>query len=105
MTNPADPCPKSAVSHGVGMTGLVGLGLWTLVARHYGMNGPNSGFAAVAACGLPMVLWSLLVAKVHRRASTGIDWNAPARPWRAVLDVSTGQTAGLGGDGRGAGRE
>ena len=28
----ADPCPKSAVSHGVGVAGLVGLAVWTLVA-------------------------------------------------------------------------
>ncbi|WP_176597067.1 MULTISPECIES: methyltransferase family protein [Sphingobium] len=95
MSDPADPCPKSAVSHGVGVAGLVGLGLWTLVARHYGMDGPNAGFAAVVACGVPMVLWSLLVDKVHRNASTGIDWAAPARPWRAVLDVSLVKIAGL----------
>ncbi|WP_327752543.1 isoprenylcysteine carboxylmethyltransferase family protein [Sphingobium sp. SJ10-10] len=95
MSDNADPCPKSAVSHGVGIAGLVGLGLWTLVARHYGMNGPNAGFAAVAACGVPMMLWSLLVDKVHRRASTGIDWTAPARPWRSVLDVSIVKIAGL----------
>ena len=95
MSDNADPCPKSAVSHGVGIAGLVGLCLWTLVARHYGMNGPNAGFAAVVACGLPMVLWSLLVDKVHRRASTGIDWIAPARPWRAVMDVSIVKIAGL----------
>jgi protein-S-isoprenylcysteine O-methyltransferase Ste14 len=95
MPIPADPCPSSAVSHGVGLAGLAGLGLWALVARHYGMNGPNAGFAAVIACGLPMVLWSLLVDKVHRNASTGIDWQAPPRPWRAILDVSLVKIAGL----------
>ncbi|WP_242129325.1 DUF1295 domain-containing protein [Sphingobium sp. Sx8-8] len=95
MSKYADPCPKSAVSHGVGIAGLLGLGLWTLVARHYGMNGPNAGFAAVVACGVPMVLWSLIVDRVHRNASTGIDWAAPARPWRAVLDVSLVKIAGL----------
>ena len=57
----ADPCPKSAVSHGVGIAGLIGLCLWTLVARHYGMNGPHAGLAAVVACGVPMVLWSLVI--------------------------------------------
>ena len=66
-----------------------------MVARHYGMNGPNAGFAAVIACGLPMILWSLLVDKVHRNASTGIDWQAPPRPWRAVLDISLVKIAGL----------
>ena len=61
MRDSDDPCPKSAVSHGVGIAGLVGLGLWTLVARHYGMNGPHAGLVAVVACGVPMVLWSLLI--------------------------------------------
>lgn len=59
------------------------------------MNGPNAGFAAVIACGLPMILWSLLVDKVHRNPSTGIDWQAPPRPWRAVLDISLVKIAGL----------
>ena len=95
MTAPADPCPRSAVSHGVGLAGLAGLGLWALVARHFGMNGPNAGFTAVIACGLPMVLWSLLVDKVHRNASTGIDWQAPPRAWRAILDISLVKIAGL----------
>lgn len=59
------------------------------------MNGPNAGFSAVIACGLPMILWSLLVDKVHRNPSTGIDWKAPPRPWRAVLDISLVKIAGL----------
>ncbi|HEX7876731.1 MAG TPA: protein-S-isoprenylcysteine methyltransferase, partial [Sphingobium sp.] len=42
--SPADPCPPSAVGHGVGIVGLIGLGVWTLVARRFGMNGPNAGF-------------------------------------------------------------
>jgi protein-S-isoprenylcysteine O-methyltransferase Ste14 len=95
MTASADPCPRSAVSHGVGLAGLAGLGLWALVARHFGMNGPNAGFTAVIACGLPMVLWSLLVDKVHRNASTNIDWQAPPRSWRAILDISLVKIAGL----------
>ena len=95
MRKTADPCPPSAVGHGVGLVGLLGLGLWTVVARHYGMNGPYAGFAAVVACGLPMVFWSLLVDKVHRNASTGIDWRWPARPLREVFDISLVKIAGL----------
>ena len=95
MSKEADSCPRSAVSHGVGIAGLAGLAVWTLVARHYGMNGPYAGFAAVVACAVPMVLWSLLVDRVHCNASTGIDWSAPARPWRSVLDVSLIKITGL----------
>lgn len=95
MRKTADSCPPSAVGHGVGLVGLLGLGLWTVVARHYGMNGPYAGFAAVVACGLPMVLWSLLVDKVHRNASTGLDWRGPARSLREVFDISLVKIAGL----------
>lgn len=95
MTRTSDPCPKSAVSHGVGFAGIAGLGLWTMVARHYGMDGVYAGLAAVVACGVPMILWSLLVDKVHRNPSTGIDWSAPARPVRAILDISLVKIAGL----------
>lgn len=52
----ADPRPASAVSHGVGLAGLVGLGAWMLVARAYGMYGPLAAIAAVVAAGVPMVL-------------------------------------------------
>ncbi len=95
MTKASDPRPKSAVSHGVGLVGILGLAAWTLVARRYGMDGPNAGLAAVVACGVPMVLWSLLVDKVHRNPSTGIDWTGPARPIRAAIDTSIVKIAGL----------
>ena len=90
-----DPRPVSAVSGAVGLAGLGGLTLWLVVARHYGMDGPMAGLIGVAACGLPMVGWSLLVDRVHRRASTGIDWTAPRRPWRETIDVSLTKLAGL----------
>ncbi|MES1995328.1 MAG: protein-S-isoprenylcysteine methyltransferase, partial [Pseudomonadota bacterium] len=61
ITVPAtiDPRPKSAVSHGAGLSGLVGVLVWIAVARHYGMDGPDSALINVAACGLPMIAWSL----------------------------------------------
>ncbi|RVT43490.1 methyltransferase family protein [Sphingobium algorifonticola] len=95
MTAATDPCPPSAVSHGVGIAGLAGLLAWTGVAWHYGMDGPYAGLTAVAACGLPMILWSLLVDRVHRNRSTGIDWNGPPRPLADVLDTSLVKIAGL----------
>jgi len=94
MRKIADPCPPSAVGHGVGLAGLLGLCCWTLIARHYAMDGPYAGLAAVVACGLPMVLWSLIVDKVHRNASTGLDWRAPARPVGEVIDISLVKISG-----------
>ena len=52
---------------------------------------------ALVACGLPMVLWSLLVDKVHRNPTTGIDWEAPPKPLKETLDISIAKIAGLWG--------
>jgi protein-S-isoprenylcysteine O-methyltransferase Ste14 len=101
--------PRSAVSAGVGIVGLAGLVTYLLAARHAPaiaawlgidwdgrgvMNGPNSAIASVLACGVPMVLWSVFVDKVHRNPSTGIDW-ARRRAWRETLDISLTKLAGL----------
>jgi len=101
--------PVSAVSAGVGFAGLAGLILYLLAARYAPeiaaftgidwvsrgvMSGPNSAIASVLACGIPMVLWSLLIDKVHRNPTTGIDW-ALRRPWRETLDISLVKLAGL----------
>jgi hypothetical protein len=80
-----------------GLVGLAGLGAWTLVSRAYGMEGPLAALTALLACGVPMVLWAVLVDKVHRSPSTGIDWDSPPRPLRESLDVSIAKIAGLWG--------
>ena len=90
----ADPRPRSAVSAGTGLAGLGGLLAWVAVARRYGMDGPCSALVNLLACAVPMIAWSLLVDKVHRRASTGIDWSAP-KPLRDTLDISLAKLAGL----------
>lgn len=89
-----DPRPVSAVTHGVGLAGLAGLVAWVAVARTFGMDGPYSALVAVVAAGLPMVLWSVFVDRVHRNASTGIDWTHP-KPWRETRDISLTKLAGL----------
>ncbi|MEO8724414.1 MAG: isoprenylcysteine carboxylmethyltransferase family protein [Sphingobium sp.] len=90
-----DRCPRSAVSHGVGLAGLAGLIGWTVMACTYHMDGPHSGMAAVVACGVPMLLWSVLVDKVHRYPSTGIDWAVPRRSRKEGMDISIVKLAGL----------
>lgn len=90
----SDPCPPSAVSHGAGLVGLVGLFGWVMLARHFGWNGPNAALVCCVATGLPMVLWSILVDKVHLRPSTGIDWSQK-RAVKDVLDTSTIKLTGL----------
>lgn len=90
-----DPRPKSAVSHGVGLAGLAGLLLWVSIAVSNGMNGPYAALANVFFCGMPMVLWSLLIDKVHRNPTTGIDWNRNPPPARQIAEVSMTKLAGL----------
>lgn len=86
--------PRSAVSHAVGAVGLLGLGCWLLIARVYGLDGPSSALVAVVACGLPMILWSVVVERVHERPSTGLDLSL-RRPWRDTLDLTITKLAGL----------
>ncbi|MBB5714503.1 methyltransferase family protein [Sphingomonas aerophila] len=89
----ADPRPASAVSTGAGMAGLAGVALWLGTARLFRLDGPYAALVMLAACALPMVVWSLAVDKVHRRPSTGIDWNQ-AREWSATREDSLIRLAG-----------
>src|SRR5687768_5101747 len=91
----ADTRPASAVSNMVGVAGLAGLAAWVVIARIFNFSGPNASLCAVVACGGPMLLWSLLVDKVHRNRSTGIDWDGPPRPLSQSLDISLVKLAGL----------
>lgn len=100
--------PVSDVSVGVGLSGLVGLFAWIMFCRNFapiaamvgveGVPGPLSGpFAALAALFFsagPMVLWSIVVDKVHLRPSTGIDWKN-ARPLSEIREISTIKVVGL----------
>ena len=92
-----DTRPASAVSTGVGLAGLLGLAGWTAAGRAWGMEGPLAALCGVLACGVPMVLWSLLVDKVHRNPSTGIDWDSPPRPLVESADTSLVKLVGLWG--------
>lgn len=91
----SDPRPTSAVTTGVGVAGLVGLVLWTAFAWNEAMDGPLAAMVAVLACGIPMLLWSLLVDRVHRAPTTGIDWDKPLPPLRETYAISLTKLAGL----------
>jgi len=104
--------PPSDVSAGVGLAGLAGLAVWIVFCRSYPwvadalglsgglsgqrgvLSGPYAALAAMLFTAAPMVLWSLLVDKVHLRPSTGIDWNLK-RPVAEVLPVAVIKLVGL----------
>ncbi|MFK4873697.1 methyltransferase family protein [Novosphingobium sp. ZW T3_23] len=111
MTNAsrsAAELPESDVSAGVGLSGLVALILWLLLCRnwaaiadvlslpgpHAPMSGPYAAVATLFMTGGAMALWSVVVDKVHRRPSTGIDWSL-RRPFAESLDLSITKLAGL----------
>lgn len=100
--------PASDVSAGVGLSGLAALAVWLFVCRnwahiaeflslpgpHAPLSGPYASVATLFATGAAMTLWSVLIDKVHRRESTGIDWSRK-QPLSATLDVSITKLAGL----------
>jgi len=92
---PHDPRPRSAVSSGVGLVGLFGLVAFALVGRQFGMVGPLAALAALLACGVPMLLWSIFVDKVHLSPTTGLDWSNPPRKLADVADISLVKIVGL----------
>ena len=90
-----DTRPRSAVSTGVGLVGLAGLTVCYAAVRFWSLNSPWVPIVGLAACALPMLLWSLLVDRVHRNPSTGIDWSGEPRPWRDAADTGLVKLGGL----------
>ena len=93
--------PRSDVSTGVGLAGLLGLIVWIAVCRAFPtiseslglsgelspargvLSGPYAALAAMLFTAGPMAAWSVLVDRVHLRPSTGLDWKLK----RTVEDV------------------
>lgn len=111
MTTPErlpDSRPPSDVSVAVGLIGLAALLLWLWIAREWGsiatafdlpgprepLVGAHASIAGLVFITVPMVAWSLLVDKVHRRPSTGIDWSL-RRSRKRDPEVSLTKIAGL----------
>ena len=103
------PClPPSDVSPWVGLIGLATLlayiafaRIWPDLVAAFGLpgprerlSGPNSALLAMAVTGLAMAAWSVLVDRVHRNPSTGMDWDAP-RPLREAAETAFTKIAGL----------
>ena len=104
--------PKSDVSAGVGLAGLLGLFVWILFCRNFPvfaewagltgelsptrgvLSGPYAALASMLFTAGPMAVWSVLVDRVHLRPSTGIDWSLK-RDIFDVLPVSIVKIAGL----------
>ncbi|MFZ1744129.1 MAG: isoprenylcysteine carboxylmethyltransferase family protein [Pontixanthobacter sp.] len=100
--------PESDVSPWVGLIGLLGLFVWIGFCRNYPfiaetfdlpgprqpMSGPYASLLALLFTSVPMIIWSVWVEKVHRRPSTGINWDKP-RPIVEILEISRVKLTGL----------
>lgn len=100
--------PDSDVSSRVGLVGLAVLLGWIAFCRLWPelvvafdlpgprerLSGPNAALLSMVLIGLAMAAWSVVVDKVHRRPSTGIDWSC-TRPLFDVLNISVTKIAGL----------
>lgn len=89
----SEALPRSDVSPWVGVVGVATLMGWIVFAREWPaivtafdlpgrrevLSGPHSALLAMVITGLAMAAWSLLVDKVHRNPSTGIDWGGRRR--------------------------
>jgi protein-S-isoprenylcysteine O-methyltransferase Ste14 len=100
--------PLSDVSPRVGLVGLATLLAWIALCRSWPqivttfdlpsraepLSGPFAALLAMVLAGTAMGLWSVLVDKVHRNPSTGLDWSNP-RPLHDALDTAVTKLAGL----------
>ncbi len=87
--------PESEVSDSTGLVGaatLTPLLAWVICG-----DGVTVGQALLLLLGGPavaMILWQVLVERVHRRPSTGLDWSL-CLPWRATIDIACTKLVGL----------
>lgn len=65
-----------------------------LLAQGTGLSLLEKCLAMIASAVLPMVVYSLVVDRVHRNVSTGLDWASP-RPWAAVWQTTRIKWLGL----------
>lgn len=100
--------PASDVSPWVGLVGLATLLGFIALCRSWPslveafnfpgprevLSGPHAALMAMVVTGLAMAAWSIFVEKVHRRKSTGIDWDRPRKTSEA-FDFSITKLAGL----------
>jgi protein-S-isoprenylcysteine O-methyltransferase Ste14 len=78
MAGSARP-PSSVTSYGINLVGALAAVVALCLLRAHGAAGPHAVLIVSVAAVAPIVLLDVLVLRVHRRSSTGLDWDrAPA---------------------------
>jgi protein-S-isoprenylcysteine O-methyltransferase Ste14 len=76
------------------LTGLAGLLIAAILLTQTDISLPLKALLCLAATALPMIVWTVLVEKVHLRPSTGLDFSRP-RPLDATLATTRVKLIGL----------
>ncbi len=87
--------PESEVSTATGLVGLAALAVSTIAVWAAGITPGIAVLLILPATAAPMILWSVLVDRVHRNASTGLDFSRP-RAWPEVWEITRVKVIGLG---------
>jgi protein-S-isoprenylcysteine O-methyltransferase Ste14 len=80
MAAKAPPPPCSVTSFGLNLVGVLAALLAIVVLRARHASGFDSVLLVCAAGVGPILLLDVLVLRVHRRPSTGLDWERPSTP-------------------------
>jgi protein-S-isoprenylcysteine O-methyltransferase Ste14 len=72
--------PPSVTNYGINMVGVVAAMLALYVLREAHVSGAGAVMIVCAAGVVPIILLDVVALRVHRRASTGIDWDREATP-------------------------
>jgi hypothetical protein len=86
MTAKTQP-PPSVTNYGLNMIGVFGAVAALYVLRNMHMSGSTAVFIVCAAGVVPIIALDVLVLRVHRRESTGLDWDKSPTP--SVKRVAT----------------
>src|SRR5271156_5803655 len=79
MIDSARPLP-SATSFALNLVGVLAALIALYVLHERGATGPDAVLLVCAAGVVPIVLLDVLVLRVHRRNSTGLDWDRSPTP-------------------------
>src|SRR3984957_17098735 len=79
MADRARP-PPSVTSFGLNLVGVIAALLALYVLRERGSSGPDAALLVCLAGVVPIVLLDVLVLRVHRRSTTGLDWDRSPTP-------------------------
>ncbi|GGE61103.1 isoprenylcysteine carboxylmethyltransferase family protein [Actibacterium pelagium] len=89
-----DRRPTSDVRNWTGLIGLVGFVIALFLLRMGEVTGTVGPLIMLASAAIPMVLWDVLVEKVHRAPTAGFDFGAPT-PWDEALSLAGVKLVGL----------